>query len=182
MPTAPAALTELLPELTAPECLARVVAPLIQALLAFERDGFAPFQARFAARDALAASFIALQAASLAYGASSLGFLRLFAGVGDDVLWIDRLTSVMAIVATGAGFIFNALLLREMQARELVICGLATDMCVQLTAGDARSFLRQLPAGEPPAEDAVLRWLAREYGVPFARLDELEPEPQVGLV
>ena len=45
----------------------------------------------------------------------------------------------------------------------------------QLTAGDARSFLRQLPAGEPPAEDAVLRWLAREYGVPFARLDELEP-------
>ena len=66
-------------------------------------------------RDALAASFIALQAASLAYGASSLGFLRLFAGVGDDVLWIDRLTSVMAIVATGAGFIFNALLLREMQ-------------------------------------------------------------------
>ena len=49
----------------------------------------------------------------------------------------------------------------------------------QLTAGDARSFLRQLPAGEPPAEDAVLRWLAREYGVPFARLDELEPDKQV---
>lgn len=33
------------------------------------------------------------------------------------------------------------LLLREMQARELVICGLATDICVQLTAGDA--FLRE---------------------------------------
>src|SRR5699024_3449239 len=29
------------------------------------------------------------------------------------------------------------LLLREMQARELVICGLSTDMCVQLTAADA---------------------------------------------
>ena len=25
----------------------------------------------------------------------------------------------------------------------------------------------------------VLRWLAREYGVPFARLDELEPDKQV---
>ncbi len=33
------------------------------------------------------------------------------------------------------------LLLREMQARELVIAGLATDMCVQMTAADA--FLRE---------------------------------------
>src|SRR6476661_6136842 len=33
------------------------------------------------------------------------------------------------------------LLLTEMGARELVICGLATDMCVQLTAADA--FLRE---------------------------------------
>jgi signal transduction histidine kinase len=66
-------------------------------------------------RDALAASFIALQAASLAYGASSLGFLRLFTGAEADVLWIDRLTSVMAITATGAAFTFNALLLRDMQ-------------------------------------------------------------------
>lgn len=66
-------------------------------------------------RDALAATFIALQAASLVYGASSLGFLRLFAEAGADVLWIDRLTSVMAITATGAAFGFNALLLREMQ-------------------------------------------------------------------
>ncbi|MFM8337221.1 MAG: type II/IV secretion system protein, partial [Opitutaceae bacterium] len=49
----------------------------------------------------------------------------------------------------------------------------------QLTAGDARSFLRQHPAGDTLAEEAVLRWLAREYGVPFARLDELEPDKQV---
>ena len=49
----------------------------------------------------------------------------------------------------------------------------------QLTAGDARSFLRQHPAGEALAEEAVLRWLAREYGVPFAKLDELEPDKQV---
>jgi nicotinamidase-related amidase len=39
------------------------------------------------------------------------------------------------------------LLLTEMQARELVICGLAADMCVQLTAGDA--FLREYPCWVP---------------------------------
>ena len=39
------------------------------------------------------------------------------------------------------------LLLREMEARELVICGLATDMCVQLTAGDA--FVREFAVWVP---------------------------------
>lgn len=39
------------------------------------------------------------------------------------------------------------LLLREMQTRELVICGLAADMCVQLTAGDA--FLREFEVWVP---------------------------------
>jgi len=51
--TTPAALTELLPHLTASECLARVAFPLIQTLLAFEHQGFAPLQARFDSRDAL---------------------------------------------------------------------------------------------------------------------------------
>jgi nicotinamidase-related amidase len=40
-----------------------------------------------------------------------------------------------------------ALLLDQMQARELVICGLATDICVQLTAMDA--FLREFSAWVP---------------------------------
>lgn len=39
------------------------------------------------------------------------------------------------------------LLLTEMHARELVICGLATDMCVQMTASDA--FLREFQAWVP---------------------------------
>lgn len=39
------------------------------------------------------------------------------------------------------------LLLTEMEAKELVICGLATDMCVQITAGDA--FLREYPCWVP---------------------------------
>ena len=39
------------------------------------------------------------------------------------------------------------LLLTEMQAQQLVICGLATDICVQLTAMDA--FLREYQAWVP---------------------------------
>jgi BirA family transcriptional regulator, biotin operon repressor / biotin---[acetyl-CoA-carboxylase] ligase len=51
--TLPAALTELRPDMTAPTALLSVVSPLIRALLAFERDGFAPLQRRFEARDVL---------------------------------------------------------------------------------------------------------------------------------
>ena len=40
------------------------------------------------------------------------------------------------------------LLLTQMQARELIICGLATDICVQLTAMDA--FLREYRIWVPP--------------------------------
>ncbi len=49
----------------------------------------------------------------------------------------------------------------------------------QLTAGDARSFLRQHAASDLITEEKVLRWLGQEYGVPFAKLDELEPDKQV---
>jgi len=51
--TAPAALSELSPELTAPTALARVALPLIQTLLKFEQEGFSPLQARFESRDVL---------------------------------------------------------------------------------------------------------------------------------
>jgi BirA family biotin operon repressor/biotin-[acetyl-CoA-carboxylase] ligase len=51
--TAPAALTELWPQASASHCLARVAMPLVQALLAFERNSFMPLQARFEARDVL---------------------------------------------------------------------------------------------------------------------------------
>ena len=48
----------------------------------------------------------------------------------------------------------------EMQARELVICGLATDMCVQLTAGDAflREFATWVPADCTAAESSAHSW------------------------
>ncbi len=49
----------------------------------------------------------------------------------------------------------------------------------QLTATDARSFLGQNSAQGELTEERVLRWLAREYGVGYAALDELEPDKEV---
>ena len=49
----------------------------------------------------------------------------------------------------------------------------------QLTSTDARSYLKQNPGTDDLTEERVLRWLAREYGVGFAKLDELEPDRQV---
>jgi type II secretion system protein E len=49
----------------------------------------------------------------------------------------------------------------------------------QLTAADATQYLAGKPADEPLHEAGVLRWLAGEYGVTFAPLDELEPDKQV---
>jgi len=48
-----AALAELLPDATPQDTLARLGEPLVRALLAFERDGFAPLQAAYARRDVL---------------------------------------------------------------------------------------------------------------------------------
>jgi general secretion pathway protein E/type IV pilus assembly protein PilB len=49
----------------------------------------------------------------------------------------------------------------------------------QLTFTDARAFLAEHPAPEALTEETVLRWLAGEYGVAFATLDELEADKQV---
>jgi len=49
----------------------------------------------------------------------------------------------------------------------------------QLTVTDAHSFLAIGPSLESLTEDHVLRWLATEYGVGFATLDELEPDKEV---
>ncbi len=49
----------------------------------------------------------------------------------------------------------------------------------QLTPADARTFLAQKRAEEPITEERVLRWLAGEYCLGFATLDELEPDRQV---
>jgi general secretion pathway protein E/type IV pilus assembly protein PilB len=49
----------------------------------------------------------------------------------------------------------------------------------QLTTTDARAYLNQNTGADALGEERVLRWLSREYGVAFAKLDELEPDKQV---
>ena len=58
--TPPAALVELVSGIDAGQALLQLAAPLVAAVQAFETFGFAPFQARFAARDALADRAVAL--------------------------------------------------------------------------------------------------------------------------
>lgn len=58
--TPPAWVGEWQPGATAPAVLRQILAPLVAALQAFEHSGFAPFQADFAARDALAGRAVRL--------------------------------------------------------------------------------------------------------------------------
>jgi BirA family biotin operon repressor/biotin-[acetyl-CoA-carboxylase] ligase len=75
--TPPAALRELLPDIDAGQALLRIAEPLVRSLQAFESFGFAPFQARFNARDALRDRPVALSdgTAGTAHGASETGAL-----------------------------------------------------------------------------------------------------------
>ena len=80
----PGGLQELLPELDAPATLLRIIPPLVQAVQAFERFGFAPFQARFAARDVLAGRTVQLSDGNTgtAHGAGENGALLVHTGAG----------------------------------------------------------------------------------------------------
>ncbi len=67
--------------LDAPTALARVAPALLSALLAFERDGFAPLRARYAARDRLAGRAVTTTLAGLPAGIAE--------GVdAQGVLWV----------------------------------------------------------------------------------------------
>lgn len=77
------------------------------------------------------------------------------------------------------------LLLTEMEARELVICGLATDMCVQLTAAEA--FLREYPCWVPAdcnaaetgeAKEAALAYMANVLKCDVRPSTAPEPKPK----
>lgn len=82
--TPPAALRDLWPQADAPATLERVIAPLVQTLQAFERQGFAPFQARYDARDALRGRPVALSdgTAGMAQGVRADGALMVLTGAG----------------------------------------------------------------------------------------------------
>ncbi len=65
------------------------------------------------------------------------------------------------------------LLLTEMEAREIILCGLATDICVQLTAGDA--FLREyetwVPADCTAAESQEAKQVSLDYMAEVLKCD-----------
>jgi BirA family transcriptional regulator, biotin operon repressor / biotin---[acetyl-CoA-carboxylase] ligase len=75
--TPPACLQEVLPGVDPGGALLRVAAPLAQTVLAFQTFGFAPFQARFNARDALRDRAVTLSdgTSGTAHGASEAGAL-----------------------------------------------------------------------------------------------------------
>jgi len=49
----------------------------------------------------------------------------------------------------------------------------------QLSASDALTFAKTGAGGSSISEETVLRWLAKEYGVGFTSLDDIEPDKQV---
>ncbi|MCM2252235.1 MAG: biotin--[acetyl-CoA-carboxylase] ligase [Ramlibacter sp.] len=82
----PAALQELLPAVSPGEALLRVAAPLVQAVRVFEASGFAPFQARFNARDALRDRAVVLSdgTAGVARGIGEAGALLVHTAGGTQ--------------------------------------------------------------------------------------------------
>lgn len=86
-PMPPACLQELVPGIDAAQALLRVLPPLVQAVQAFERFGFAPFQARFARRDVLSGRGVRLSDGTEgeAHGVSENGALLVhtFAGMKE---------------------------------------------------------------------------------------------------
>jgi BirA family biotin operon repressor/biotin-[acetyl-CoA-carboxylase] ligase len=84
----PAGLWELLPGVQPGEVLLRVALPLVQAVHNFENFGFAPFQARFNARDALRDRSVVLSDGTVgtAHGASEGGALMVHTARGMNTV------------------------------------------------------------------------------------------------
>jgi BirA family biotin operon repressor/biotin-[acetyl-CoA-carboxylase] ligase len=82
--TAPAAVRELLPQADAASVLQQVAPALVRDVLAFEQAGFAPFHARFDARDALRDREVTLSdgTAGTAHGVGEDGSLLVHTAAG----------------------------------------------------------------------------------------------------
>ena len=82
--TPPTGLRELLPDAQAGDVLLRLAQPLVRTLQAFEQFGFAPFHARFAARDALSDRAVRLSdgTAGTAHGVDEQGALLVHTAAG----------------------------------------------------------------------------------------------------
>ncbi|MGS5089579.1 biotin--[acetyl-CoA-carboxylase] ligase [Hydrogenophaga sp. A37] len=83
-PVAPAGLAEVLVGVTVGEVLERVVPALVRDVQRFEREGFAPFAARFAVRDALSGRAVRLSdgVEGIAEGVSRQGALQVLTPQG----------------------------------------------------------------------------------------------------
>ncbi|WP_372828350.1 biotin--[acetyl-CoA-carboxylase] ligase [Polaromonas sp.] len=84
----PAALRDLLPGVDVAQALQLLAAPLVQAVQAFGLFGFAPFQARFAARDALAGRAVHLSDGTegVAHGVGENGALLVHTAAGMQAI------------------------------------------------------------------------------------------------
>ena len=84
----PAALQELVPGIDAAAALARVAAALVASVQLFERSGFAPFQARFHARDVLRDRAVRLSDGTegTAHGVDASGALRVHTSQGVQTI------------------------------------------------------------------------------------------------
>jgi BirA family biotin operon repressor/biotin-[acetyl-CoA-carboxylase] ligase len=82
--TPPAALDELLPQADAGDALARIARPLVESVKAFETFGFAPFQARFDARDLLRDRAVSFSdgTSGTAHGTTATGGLLVHTAAG----------------------------------------------------------------------------------------------------
>lgn len=83
--TPPAAMTELWPQASAGSALLRLMPALVRTLLDFERQGFAPLQARYAARDVLLGREVQTSdgVRGRCLGVSASGSLRLLSGTQE---------------------------------------------------------------------------------------------------
>lgn len=98
--TPPAGLDELLPGVDAAQALARIALPLVQMLLRFEQQGFAPLRAQFNARDALDRVAVTLSDGQhgVACGVDAMGALQLETPQG-----LRRVTSAEVSVRPASG-------------------------------------------------------------------------------
>ena len=103
-PVAPGSLQTLDAGLDAPGALLRIVPALVQAVQAFAQFGFAPFQARFAARDVLANRAVQLTDGTqgTAYGVADNGALRVHTA-GGMVEVTSAEVSVRPVASKSAG-------------------------------------------------------------------------------
>lgn len=100
----PGALQTLLPDITAADALQRIVPPLVHAVQAFAQFGFAPFQARFAARDVLAGRAVQLSDGThgSAHGAGENGALLVHTAAGMKEITSSEVSVRPLPVVTGS--------------------------------------------------------------------------------